>query len=493
MSNSDTPSTAAAVYVRISEDHQDGAGVERQEQACRDLADRLGLTVTAVYSDNNISAYSGKHRPGFVALQDAMAAGEVVAVLAYSPDRVSRDVIEAETFKMGAKIAGVRLVYVLGGELDLEDPNAALFSTMSAAVSRWESAVKSRRVGAAARQRALSGRPPHGGRRYGYSVDPDTGDWQVLEHEARAYRETVENVIAGASVRSQVQRLNALGPDYYAPERKGKRNRWSSTTLRRTLMRKDAAGLVRFRDEEFPDVQAQWPPIITLEQHRAIVAILTDPSRRKGKTGGPPKYLGTHLYVCGTCGGTLVSWHYSAGPGGEPTKAYQCRNADPARHGAPAKRSRHVAIRMKLVDDIVTAAVVQRLRSPDVQNRVAAARSTTVDVPGLLATRSALQVELAEVGEAIGRGDLTVSQGAAASRGIQSRLDQVARELESADGAGVVVDVAQAVLDPAGWWETAGLEQRRAVLDALAVVTVNTTTVRGGTFDPRRVQIEWRV
>ena len=52
---------AAAIYTRISKDRTgESLGVQRQEEECRKLADRLGATVVAVHSDNDISAFSGK-------------------------------------------------------------------------------------------------------------------------------------------------------------------------------------------------------------------------------------------------------------------------------------------------------------------------------------------------------------------------------------------------------------------------------------------------
>src|ERR1700687_5250046 len=79
---------SAAIYARISHDPKkdnddqktdepirrggDGLGVQRQEQDCRELAARLGYDIAHVFVDNDISAYSGKHRPGFEALLDAM-------------------------------------------------------------------------------------------------------------------------------------------------------------------------------------------------------------------------------------------------------------------------------------------------------------------------------------------------------------------------------------------------------------------------------------
>ena len=45
----------AAVYVRISRDREGaGLGVQRQEQDCRELADRLGWHVVGLYCDNDV-------------------------------------------------------------------------------------------------------------------------------------------------------------------------------------------------------------------------------------------------------------------------------------------------------------------------------------------------------------------------------------------------------------------------------------------------------
>jgi DNA invertase Pin-like site-specific DNA recombinase len=56
--------TRFAIYSRISCDRVGaGLGVERQQQDCKKLVAQLGGQLVATYSDNDISAYSGKHRP----------------------------------------------------------------------------------------------------------------------------------------------------------------------------------------------------------------------------------------------------------------------------------------------------------------------------------------------------------------------------------------------------------------------------------------------
>ncbi len=54
---------AAAIYTRISSDVEGlGLGVTRQREDCEKLAASLGWGVAGVYSDNDVSAYSGKRR-----------------------------------------------------------------------------------------------------------------------------------------------------------------------------------------------------------------------------------------------------------------------------------------------------------------------------------------------------------------------------------------------------------------------------------------------
>lgn len=56
-----------AIYCRISRDAEgDGEGVERQERLCRDLAERLGLNVVNVYTDNDIGGVRNELVTGVV-------------------------------------------------------------------------------------------------------------------------------------------------------------------------------------------------------------------------------------------------------------------------------------------------------------------------------------------------------------------------------------------------------------------------------------------
>jgi hypothetical protein len=57
---------ARITYVRREDGTQERLGVERQVAPCRELARRKGWAVIEpAYEDNDLSAFSGKRRPGY--------------------------------------------------------------------------------------------------------------------------------------------------------------------------------------------------------------------------------------------------------------------------------------------------------------------------------------------------------------------------------------------------------------------------------------------
>ena len=76
MNSTPEPALRVALYARISKDRNgEQEGVTRQVDACRDLAEQRGWTVVAEHVDNDISAYSGKKRPGFLGCAAGRHAG----------------------------------------------------------------------------------------------------------------------------------------------------------------------------------------------------------------------------------------------------------------------------------------------------------------------------------------------------------------------------------------------------------------------------------
>jgi len=113
---------AAVTYCRICADKTGaGLGVERQAADCRELALGLGLGEPEVLSDNDLSAYSGKRRPGYERLKQGLLDGRWTTLLVWHVDRLCRSVRDLEDIVdlVNGKVA---VHTVKGGEIDLETP-----------------------------------------------------------------------------------------------------------------------------------------------------------------------------------------------------------------------------------------------------------------------------------------------------------------------------------------------------------------------------------
>jgi site-specific DNA recombinase len=82
-------------------------GVQRQLEDCRRLVDQLGWPVGEEYVDNDLSAYSGKRRPGYQRMLADLADGSRDAVVVYHADRLTRRPIELEQFLASIHRLGV--------------------------------------------------------------------------------------------------------------------------------------------------------------------------------------------------------------------------------------------------------------------------------------------------------------------------------------------------------------------------------------------------
>ena len=135
------------LHRRISKDREaDGLGVERQRRDCEALAERLGWTVTATYTDDDFSAYSGKPRPAYRDLLAAIDSGTVGAVLAWHPARLHRSPRELEGFIDLVERHGTAVQTVTAGAYDLTSPTGRMQARIVGNVARFESEHKSERL-----------------------------------------------------------------------------------------------------------------------------------------------------------------------------------------------------------------------------------------------------------------------------------------------------------------------------------------------------------
>ncbi|GMA40195.1 recombinase family protein [Mobilicoccus caccae] len=461
----------AAIYTRISRDADGRAlGVTRQEEDCRTLANRHGLTVVEAFTDNDIGASTRsrkRRRPGYESMLDGAREGRFDVVLAYSNSRLTRRPLELEDLITLHEKHGTRVLTVVSGNDDLGTADGRMVARIKASVDAAEAERVSERARRAKDQRALSGTPLGGRRPYGY----EPGGMVVRDDEAARVREATEEILAGGSIRGLVARWNREG----VPTSTG--NKWGASALRVMLLRPRNAGLMKHRGDIVG--KAAWPAIVPEEQWRAVVDLLTNPTRRT--TPGPErKYLGSGLFRCAACGQTVIGGFTNG------HLVYRCR---------PGCVSRG----MLDVDDLVTGVIVERLRRPDFSDALAGAAAPGVDVAALELRTTVLRDRLDRLAMDYAEGHVDAQQLAVGSKVLRAQLAEVRERISAAFQGTALTGIADAP-DPGDALMRADLARRRAVLDALVVVTLVKSergrpkgwTPGDSYFRPETMKFEWK-
>lgn len=464
---------SAAIYARISEDTQGtGLGVARQEADCRKLAESLGWQVANVYSDNDISAFSGKLRPAYRRLLADLGAGTVDGLIVWHPDRLHRSPLELEEFITLVEATGAHVQSVTAGERDLATPTGRLHARIEGAVARHESEHKSERIRRKHLELAENGLVSGGGRRpFGYESDRVT----LRPEEAAHILQAVGDVLAGASVRGIAKRWNDAGIGTVTGAI------WSPTTVKRLL----CSGRIAGQREHHGQVTAvaSWPAIISPAESTRLRALLRDGDRRVNAAGNARSYLLSGFVWCGGCGGQLT-----ARPVVRKGHRYP-RFACSVDRGGCNK----VGIVAGPLDDLIVEAVLQRLDGPELAEAVARraeAGQGTADLERAIAEDETALEELTR--DRYVERTLTAPMFAAARAPLERRL-------QDARAALAAVTLRTTVEMPSGGilrqrWPDLDLEQRRAVLGQIIErVVIAPTTRANNRFDAGRVDVLWRI
>ena len=455
----------AAVYCRISDDRRgEGLGVERQREDCVTLAERNGWKVVHTFTDNDLSAYSGKPRPQYAALMAAVEAGEIDVIAGWDPDRLHRSPAELETFIAAVERAGVAVHTVQAGEWDLTTANGRLHARMLGAVARHESEHKSERVRRALQQRAESGRS-HGRRAYGWVRDhaTDGAVHEVIEPaQAAVIRRIADALLSGESLRSVTTSLNAEG----VPSPTGKP--WGKNMVRALVLRERNAGLRVHRGEIVGE--GAWEAIIDRGRWEQLRAVLSDP-RRRTSTGTAAAHLLSGIARCGVCGATLRVAQNRGVP------SYRC-SAD----GCVIRRKADL-------EHLIVGLVTARLARPDAAGLFAPEDTAERALASDDAER--LRGRLDHAADQYAEGSIDGRQLERITAKLRPLLADAERRARVVDPAPLLDGLAGAG-DVAAAWENLPLSRRRAVVDTLMAITLNRTRQGARTFDHDAVAIAWK-
>ncbi|AZS39970.1 hypothetical protein CVS54_01288 [Microbacterium oxydans] len=471
----------SAIYARISHDKTGGGlGVDRQEADCRSLAERMGWDVVAVFVDNDISAYSGAPRPQYRALLDAVRRGEVRGIIAWHTDRLHRRASELEEFVNLAEAHHLQIQTVTAGTVDLSTASGRMVARMLGAAAQHEVEHAKERMKRAKDQMAADGKYRGGQRPFGFEKDGMT----VRESEAKVIREATKAILAGRTLAGVAREINASG-SRTAPGRE-----WTYGRLKEMLVRPRNAGLLahglpgrnankerRGRSYDLEIVgQAAWPAIVPEDEWRALMTMLTDPSRIR-QHGNETRWLGSGIYRCGLCGSSMRPAPYggtNSNKGRTRKFLYRCTG------------QAHLTISTDPTDAYVRGAVAEMIRDP----RVMAAMRPGED--SVIAADREERAKLSRRLDAFERdyaaGDITAKQLRAATERVSAEIEAVDARMAKALRSSASSTILRAD-DPGQAFMDAPIDVQRSVLATVLGVTIVPAAKKGAPWTEARVRL----
>ena len=298
-----------AIYARISDDRQDGAGVERQLKECRRLIEGHETTE---YIDNDISAsrFTRKQRPRYQEMLEGIKRGEIDTVVCWKLDRLYRRPRELEDLLGFVESRQLTIRVVTAGLLDLSTSQGRTNARIVAAMDNQSSENTSERVKAQKKQAKEQGRLLGGPRAFGWRSEPvkDSHGIPVLKpngkvqtrlvpvaEEVKVLRDAVDRLLKGQSLNNIADLWNEKGVATPQGKRDRKKNpegakdhkgRWTPQTIKNVMSNRRHAGSV-----------------IEARKFNQLQALL---SRRAGFRVPRRRSLLTGLVKCSECGQTMV-------------------------------------------------------------------------------------------------------------------------------------------------------------------------------------------
>lgn len=443
------------IYTRISTAAlNDTTKTDEQERLCREVCERRGWEVGAVFTDLSKSAWNRKvKRPGWTAMLDAIRTGRFGAIVTYWGDRLVRQPRDLEDLLDLRDNHSIRVASI-AGQYDFDNPDHLMMMRWEVARACNESDTISRRQKAQyvrLHARGLTRPGGWGGRSFGFEPDGITH----VPAETQLVREAAGRVLAGESARAIAADFTARGVRSTAG------NAVAPDVLRKMLARPRYAGLM-------PDGvhQAAWEPVLDRETWEAVGAVLA--VRGSRYTFGPVtgrRYLLTGIARCGECRSPMQIRHSS-------DKRY-------TGYGCVQPGCMRVQRSVELLDAYVIRRVVNRLaRTDNPPGRLASSDAVAGEFRALAEQRTEVEALLAD--HTKGRAKLLMAR----LDSLDARLDEL-RELVAGDAGARLISKHLGTTEPQ--FRELPLATQRALVSACFEVRVLRASRRGPGFNPADV------
>jgi site-specific DNA recombinase len=452
---------ATAIYCRISEDRQDGAGVERQLADCR----RLVEGPAEEFLDPSISAFSGKVRPAYTRLLDAVKRGEIDRIVVWKYDRLYRQPRELERLLDLAESSKLTIQAVMAGPIDLATSTGRTMARVVVAFSNQASEDTRERVKRQKEQAKKDGKLLGGRTTFGWVNTTTQNPEQVV-----LLNEVVDNLLAGSSLNDEARRLNEAG----VPTPQGRRDTKKTPTTPVDWKPRWTPQTVRFVVSNLRHVGTtidakKWQELQALLLRRSVY--MRVPRRRSLLTG---------LVTCSLCGRKMV--RTGSGPG---RHAWRC----PTDTGMPTRCGK-VSIDATGLENLLVDATLARADKGDLA-RIAKKMGSGGDQDKVMAELEALNAREDEMSVAFGRGELPMSAFNKATTVLAAERQALTSRLGRMTSASAISPyLGKPGLLRASWEGLTIDAQREIIRLVLGKVEVTPARKRGlPKFDHKRVKI----
>lgn len=422
----------AVVYTRVSR-LTDGRSTQDQEKECRAWCQANGHDVEEVFTDDGISASRyGKNRDAWTALKEYLRPGHIL--VAWSSSRTTRDLGEFVALRNLCASLNVPLAYS-GRVLDLTQGDDRFVGGLDALIAERESETIKANVLRGKRQSAAAG-TPSGPPPWGYQrVAPK--EWIPDPVEAPRVRMVARKILDGEGMRSCYRWLKEHPG--YVPS--------NITMLRRAIVNPALAGLRVHRGAVVEGVKGTWEPILSLEDHTQLVAIV-ERNRRLFKFQSPPGpeplYLLSGIALCSVCTQPLRHRSYA-----NRKDCYLCNDG-------------HVSRIAEELDRRVLNKLFERLSEVNPEDH----DQTDPGIEEAFRAIGELTDTLEEWIVAAENGEVTPQAFARIEKGLRGRIDELRQKTASAPIGSVDVDSLRAN------WENYPMSRKREVIRAFMTITV---------------------
>lgn len=264
-----------ALYERLSRDDElqgESNSISNQKKMLEEYAASHGLKNTLHFTDDGISG-TRFDRPGFVAMMEAVEAGQIGTICIKDMSRMGRDYLKVGQYMELLRKCGVRLIAINDNVDSFKGDDD--FTPFRNIMNEWYARDTSRKLQSAFQTKGKSGRHMVSSPPYGYLKDPENKDRWIVDEEAaevvrRIFRMTMEGkgpyqisrILKEEKIEIPGVHMARHGQGLYQNRAFSDPYNWGSSTVASILRKREYLGhTVNFKTRKhFKDKKSHYVP-----------------------------------------------------------------------------------------------------------------------------------------------------------------------------------------------------------------------------------------